>query len=82
VTVLAGACVALSPLAALAAAILALVAGSVTRALGGNSRFAALVAGSGSFAVLAVIELADPARAAAIAVLLFAAALPRPATRR
>jgi glycerol-3-phosphate acyltransferase PlsY len=74
--VLAGVSIALSPLAGLVSVILALAAAGVTRALGGRARFAALVAGFGSFAVLALVEQGDATRVAAILILDLAAALP------
>lgn len=82
VVVLAGTCVALSPVAGIVAAGLALVAGAATRALGGRIGFAVLVAGTGCFAVLVLVEQGAVARTAAIAALAAVAALPLPAARR
>lgn len=80
--VLAGACIGLSPLAGITAAILALVAGGATRTLGGKVGFAAAVTGGATFATLAVVELGEPARAVAVSVIVAAAAVPCPVSRR
>jgi glycerol-3-phosphate acyltransferase PlsY len=80
--VLAGASIALSPLAGAMALVLALVAAGAARVLGGRARFAAAAAGLGSFAVLAVLEQGDAARVAAILVLDLVALVPLPPRRR